>query len=183
MKLFDIFSKYPKISMFLLGCSLTAAIATYLPRNDRIITKTEIQEKIVYKESSSKSSESQDKLNTNEKRNVVTKVIEYSDGTKETVITDKTEISEASEKKESTHEQKTIEQQSQKITKIETEVTNQRLNRVGVSAHKTLDSTEYEINYGRRLFNYVWVDAYFRPVHKVDNRNKPEAGLGLSIEF
>lgn len=179
MKVFEIFAKYPKISMFIVGC-LFGGTFSLLPHPERIITKTEVQEKVVYKEVYSKSSESQEKKNKTEDRDIITKIIEHADGTKETIITDKTKIGESSDSKVSQNETREVSQESSKHTKTETVTSFRRDNQLGVAIFKDLDlKEEYQASYSRRLFDRIWAQVLIKK--PVDG--PIGVGVGGSVEF
>jgi len=137
-----------------------------------VITKVEIQEKIV--EKIVKVEVEKKKKKTNK----VTKIVEKPDGTKETVITEKEELTEETNTK--TKNDKIAEKKEKKDPKAV--FSPQKRYRAGAyvdtEVMELFDRPEvgYGINAGLRAFGPFWLDAHYHFQNK-------SVGLGISMEF
>ncbi|EFX62181.1 hypothetical protein DAPPUDRAFT_120457 [Daphnia pulex] len=130
----------------------------------KTVTKTEVIEKIVEKEKIVYKQSSDKNTNTSENRNIETKTITRPDGTVETITTDKSTVQTTANEKTTTESTKETEKSQSKVAKATTTTVTQRDWMLGVSAHTDAsnpskigkDSVTYQAEISRNILGPVY---------------------------
>jgi thiamine pyrophosphate-dependent acetolactate synthase large subunit-like protein len=137
-----------------------------------IVTKVDIQEKIVEKVITVEV----EKKNT--KKDTVTKIIEKPDGTKETIITEKEEVVEESTVKKDEDKSKVIKEKYRPKVVYKPEEQYRIGTRLSTKVTEIFEKPEvdYGVMAGMRVFGPFWLDGTY------DFKSR-SVGLGISMEF